>query len=46
MASGGGGSGGGEWGENDRGIMSDEEYERGYGHPRGANAKVNFLEGK
>lgn len=42
----GGVNGDGEWGDNDRGIMSDEEYQRRYGHPRGANARVNFLEGK
>lgn len=30
-------------GDNDRGIMSDEEYEKRYGHPRGVTNKVNFL---
>lgn len=34
------------WGDNDRGIMSDEEYIKRYGHPRGTNARINFLEGK
>ena len=31
-------------GHNDRGIMSDEEYFRRYGHPRGAKVE-NFLRG-
>lgn len=30
-------------GENDHGIMSDEEYQKRYGHPRGVESKVNFL---
>ena len=30
--------------DNDQHIMSDEEYYRRYGHPRGASAKVNFLD--
>ncbi len=43
----GGGSVTGEgWGDNDRGIMSDEEYQRRYGHPRGMSARINFLKGK
>ena len=29
---------------NDRGIMSDEEYYRRYGHPRGVRV-ANFLRG-
>lgn len=33
-------------GDNDRGIMSDEEYEKRYGHPRGVTSKVNFLTGR
>lgn len=35
----------GEGSDNDRHIMSDEEYEKRYGHPRGtkAKARVNFL---
>lgn len=39
-----GGLGGGGYtgGDNDRHIMSDEEYYKRYGHPRGA---VNFLSG-
>lgn len=28
---------------NDAWIMSDEEYEKRYGHPRTAESKVNFL---
>ena len=43
---GGGGLGEGGWGDNDHGIMSDEEYIKRYGHPRGTNARINFLEGK
>ena len=43
MGSVGGGSVDLEWGDNDRHIMSDEEYYKRYGHPRGASAKVNFL---
>ena len=31
-------------GHNDRGIMSDEEYFRRYGHPRGSKVE-NFLRG-
>lgn len=30
--------------DNDQHIMSDEEYYRRYGHPRGTSAKVNFLD--
>ena len=35
-------------GENsdDHHIMSDEEYERRYGHPRGVKNKINFLLGR
>lgn len=33
-------------GDNDHHIMSDEEYIRRYGHPRGTNARLNFLTGK
>lgn len=33
----------GEEGDNDNRIMSDEEYEKRYGHPRGAKNRVNFL---
>lgn len=35
----------GEGSDNDKHIMSDEEYEKRYGHPRGtkAKARVNFL---
>lgn len=40
---GGGGFAGGS--NNDRGIMSDEEYEKRYGRPRNTSAKVNFLSG-
>lgn len=42
-----GGAGGGDYseGENDHHIMSDAEYERRYGHPRGVNNRVNFLRG-
>jgi len=43
---GGSGVGGDGWGDNDHGIMSDEEYIRRYGHPRGTNARLNFLTGK
>lgn len=28
---------------NDQHIMSDEEYEKRYGHPRGVSDKVNFI---
>lgn len=31
-------------GENDRHIMTDEEYYKRYGHARNSQAKVNFLE--
>ena len=41
-----GGVGGEGLGSNDRGIMSDEEYQKRYGHPRGTSARLNFLEGK
>ncbi len=42
-----GGAGGGDYseGENGRHIMSDAEYEKRYGHPRGTNNRVNFLKG-
>lgn len=30
---------------NDKGIMSDEEYYRRYGHSRGSNKVTNFLKG-
>ena len=42
-----GGAGGGDYseGENDHHIMSDAEYEKRYGHPRGVNNRVNFLRG-
>lgn len=33
----------GDGSDNDRHIMSDEEYEKRYGHPRGVESKVNFL---
>lgn len=32
-------------GDNDHHIMSDEEYYKRYGHPRGASDKINFLDG-
>lgn len=35
-----------DWGDNDHHIMSDEEYYKRYGHPRGTEARVNFLAGK
>lgn len=35
----------GEDGDGDRHIMSDEEYEKRYGHPRGVSNRVNFLRG-
>lgn len=31
--------------DNDHHIMSDAEYEKRYGHPRGVNNRVNFLRG-
>jgi len=42
-----GGAGGGDYseGENDHHIMSDAEYEKRYGHPRGTKNRVNFLKG-
>jgi hypothetical protein len=42
----GGSVAGGEDGNDDHHIMSDEEYYRRYGHRRGekVNAKVNFLD--
>lgn len=33
-------------GGGDNHIMSDEEYERRYGHPREVDARVNFLRGR
>jgi hypothetical protein len=42
----GGGSVDGDWGDNDHHIMTDEEYVKRYGHPRGTNARINFLEEK
>ncbi len=36
----------GGFGDGDHNIMTDEEYEKRYGHPRSTNARVNFLEGK
>ena len=30
-------------GEGKQYVMSDEEYEKRYGHPKEANGKVNFL---
>lgn len=35
-----------DWDDNDHHIMSDEEYYKRYGHPRGTEARVNFLAGK
>lgn len=37
-----------DWGDsdNDGHIMSDEEYEKRYGHPRGAKGRINFLKGR
>lgn len=34
-----------EGSDDDHHIMSDEEYEKRYGHPRGVNSRVNFLMG-
>ncbi len=36
---------GGRSNGSDNYIMSDEEYEKRYGHPRGVNNRVNFLKG-
>lgn len=33
-------------GDDDHHIMSDEEYEKRYGHPRSAKSRVNFLMGR
>lgn len=33
-------------GPQDRHIMSDEEYEKRYGHPRSAKNRINFLMGR
>lgn len=41
-----GGDADADWGDNDHHIMSDEEYYKRYGHPRGTEARVNFLAGK
>lgn len=43
VSAGGGSTGSVSEGDGDRHIMSDEEYEKRYGHPRKANARVNFL---
>jgi hypothetical protein len=32
--------------DNDHHIMSDEEYEKRFGHPRGVKNKINFLLGR
>ena len=36
----------GEEGTGDHHIMSDEEYEKRYGHPRSAKNRINFLMGR
>lgn len=40
-----GGMGGYSDGDGDRHIMSDEEYEKRYGHPRYSQGRVNFIRG-
>lgn len=36
----------GEGSDNDHYIMSDEEYQKRYGHPRGTKNRINFIKGR